>query len=159
QVGGYTFSTATGTGDVESLLRDLINLAVEQTQFLETVADSSKSSGAGKTGEKRKTEETSFRDQLRETTRQGDGLSQSLLPIPGSLSALIKQSLQAVSPEHGVMSTLAKSFQLVLMEVGGAFAPAILKASQMLQWFAEVVKKVFDGLGRIYYQIIGQFEE
>lgn len=76
--------------------------------------------------------------QVRQATSAVFDFNKALLPIPTSLSALVKSSLAAAGP--GPLSTLEKSFQLVLLGLAQGFVPALVLAIRALQEFAAYAK-------------------
>ena len=80
---------------------------------------------------------------LRSASGGLDSLQRSLLPLPDSLGALARQSVGQSAP--GALSTLSKSFGLVLGEIGLLFLPAILHASRALQDFATILRGASPG--------------
>lgn len=80
-----------------------------------------------------------FRQQLRDLSRgfrdvrrNAADFARSLVPLPSSFGQLVRQSLQGTN----VLSTLEKSFQLVMLQLGGHFVPAIVAVIEKLQDFA-----------------------
>lgn len=92
--------------------------------------------------DRRKRRELTLREMLNQgMTRAHRGvmdLADALVPIPHSLGQLVRQSVMAASP--GTVSTLQKSWNLVMMQIGRVFAPLLLRASKALQEFAETLK-------------------
>lgn len=80
---------------------------------------------------------------LNESARNLMGFTQALLPLPTSMASLVKQS-QQVSGSGGSLSTLGKSLQLVMMQLGNVFLPMIVRVSKGLQDFSNWLEKMSE---------------
>lgn len=92
-------------------------------------------------------------DRVRTASSAIFDFSQALLPIPTTLSGLVKSSLAAAGP--GPLSTLEKSFQLVLLGLAQGFVPALVLAIRALQELAVHAKETGKGMQNAWHYFFG----
>jgi hypothetical protein len=83
------------------------------------------------------------------------GVVQALLPLPTSFSQLVRQSVEGTT----AMSTLRKSFDLVMLQIGSLFLPAIALAAVGLQRFAQILGEAAENARGAQGSIIGTWKK